>query len=73
MDFMLQVFSLIEPICITEGKIILDEHGECTEVIFIDHGQVAIGYEVNRKVQFVNIRKDYCIIGVYEICYEMRS
>jgi uncharacterized protein YuzE len=43
----------LEPRREEKGVIIFDELDEVNEAIFIENGQVDVGFEINRKQQFV--------------------
>lgn len=48
----------------------LDEFGEIT---FIQHGTIGIGFEVNRKHQFVIKHENKSVVGAFGITFGQRS
>lgn len=72
-NFMLAVFKFIEPRYSEKDKIILNEHEETAEVFFINKGSVGVGFELNKKLEFVQVKKDFCIVGAYELVFGLRA
>ena len=51
-EFMMEVLRNLEPKFERQGSIIIDELDEFDEIIFCHHGQVYLGYEINKQRRF---------------------
>jgi hypothetical protein len=51
----------------------LDDHDEAQELFFIGKGTTAIGFELNKKTEYVVIKKDLCLVGAYAVVFDERS
>jgi hypothetical protein len=51
--FMEALLNHLEPRRVEKGVIIYDELDEVNEVIFIETGMIDVGFEINRKQNFV--------------------
>jgi CRP-like cAMP-binding protein len=71
--FMGQVFALIEPRFEERGATILDECAEAEELFFVGEGTVAIGVEVNKRREILQVKKDLCLVGAYAIAFDERA
>jgi hypothetical protein len=63
----------LEPRREEKGVIIFDELDEVNEAIFIEKGSIDVGFEINRKKQFVIRLIQDVQIGSYNITFDKRS
>ena len=51
----------------------MNECEEINEIFFVDRGEVAIGYELNKQKRFSLFKKDYCVIGGFNCLFDFTS
>lgn len=72
-NLMIGMLSNLEPIFYEQGTYIYKELDEFGEINFIQKGEVAIGFEIN-KYEILPIRyKDKCVVGGFGVTFKMRS
>ena len=72
-DFMMQMLTQLEPRYEQAHTILVEELDEISELIFVDTGSVAVGYEINKQKKYCIKYKDYCVIGAYGINFNQRA
>jgi len=72
-DMMIGMLSNLEPIFFNKGTFIYKELDEFGEINFIQKGDVAIGFDINKQ-EILPIRyKDKCVVGGFGVTFKMRS
>lgn len=72
-DLMICILSSLEPIYYNKGTYIYRELDEFGEINFIQKGDLAIGFEIN-KTEILPIRyRDRCCVGGFGVTFKMRS
>lgn len=70
---MFDLLHCLEPRVQSKQQIIFDELAEVNEVIFFTKGVVDIGFEINRKINYVLRLDRDILIGAYNVVYNKRS
>ena len=70
---MVQILRSLEPRIEKKDKTIFEELDDINEVIFIEKGQVEIGYELNKKKKYVLRYYDKSLIGAYNCTFNIRA
>lgn len=72
-DFITAIFNILEVRRIDQQTVIEEELGECNEVIFVEKGQYAMGFQINKTAHYkINFREG-SIIHAFNVLYECRS
>ena len=71
--FMIQMMVMLEPVRIPKRTILVDELEECAEVMFINEGQVVVGYEINKQKKYCLRFTDYCVVSAYNVTFNERA
>jgi CRP-like cAMP-binding protein len=71
--FMEALLYSMEPRREERGEILFDELDEVNEVFFIERGQIDIGFEINRKKQYVFRLSQDVQVGSYNVTFDKRS
>lgn len=72
-DFITAIFNILEVRRIDQQTVIEEELGECNEVIFVEKGQYAMGFQINKRPHYrINFREG-SIIHAFNVLYECRS
>jgi hypothetical protein len=53
--------------------ILVNELDENLEVVFIDKGQIMVGYEINKQKRYCLRYEDKCIIGAFGCTFNQRA
>ena len=70
---MLSILRSLEPRIEKKDSIIFEELDDINEVVFIERGQVDIGYELNKKKKYVLRYQDKTLIGAYNCTFNVRA
>lgn len=65
-DFMFTLLTMLEPRFEPKYTIIFNELESAEEIIFVNKGSIAVGYEINGTKKYALCLKDNIIIGAYE-------
>ena len=72
-NFMFDLLKCLEPRSQEKDQVVFRELDEVNEVIFFTKGCIDIGFEINRKINYVlRLDKDI-LIGAYNVVYNKRS
>ena len=66
---MMQILMNLEPRYEEQGTQLFQELDEFNDIIFVQKGIVAIGYEINKKKKYVIRYKDRCVVGAYGVTF----
>lgn len=72
-QFMSNLLRFLEPCRYQTYHNIIRELDEIGEITFIDQGTVGIGFEINKKAQFVIKHENKCVVGAFGITFGQRS
>jgi len=72
-DFMINLLLNLEPYMENKNVQIIKELEEFSQIIFIQKGKVAVGFEINRQKSYCLMFKDKCIIGAYGLTWNQRA
>ena len=72
-DFMMQILQKLEPRYMSKNQMIFEELDDINEIIFVQQGQVDIGYEVNKKKKFVIRYINKTLIGAFNCTFNIRA
>ena len=64
---------VLEPRIEKAGTLLLDEMETTSEILFVDRGTVAIGYEVNHQKYYILKYKNLCVLGAYGLVFDQRT
>jgi hypothetical protein len=70
---MMQILQKLEPRLMARNQMIFEELDDINEIIFVQKGQVDIGYEVNKKKKFVIRYIDKTLIGAFNCTFNIRA
>lgn len=69
----MDILTQVEPVYIPDETVMFRELEEVQEVIFVEKGNVQIGFEVNRRQKLVVQFADKVIIGAYNCTFNKKS
>ena len=72
-DFMMSIVRNLEPRIEKKDSTIFEELDDINEVVFIEEGQVEIGYELNKKKKYVLRYYGHTLIGAYNCTFNVRA
>ena len=72
-DFMMQLLRVLEPRTEKRGAILNDEHEEVTEILFVEKGQVVVGYEIAKQKKYCIKYPKHFVVGAYEMSFNQKS
>ena len=72
-DFMINLLLNLEPYMENKNVEIIKELEEFSQIIFIQKGKVAVGFDVNYQRRYCLMFKDRCIIGGYGLTWNQRA
>lgn len=70
---MMRLLVLLEPKFEPKWTIILNELEEVNEMTFVNKGEVVVGYEFNKQINYCIQKRNGCLIGMYGIIFNQRS
>ena len=70
---MIDVLSSLEPRQIEAKSTIYHELDEVNEIIFVEHGEYNLGYEVNKIEKFKMRLGQNTVIGAFNVCFNKRQ
>ena len=68
-EFMIEVMKSLVPRRIMSGEVIFEELDEILEMTFVMSGSFLVGYELNKKRNFVVSQTEGKVIGEYNIMF----
>ena len=72
-NFIIDFLKILEPRQIGPKETIADELYEVNEILFLEQGQVNVGYEVNRQERFrIRLEAANSVIGAFEMLFRRR-
>lgn len=72
-NFMIEILKSLEPRLFKAREVIYVELDEVNEIIFIEHGDYDLGYEVNKTEKFKLRLGKNTVIGAFNICFNKRQ
>ena len=69
----MHILTHVEPVFVPAETIMFRELDEIKEIIFVQTGDVHIGFEINRRKKFVVQFADNGIIGAYECTFNKKT
>lgn len=73
-NFIIDFLKILEPRHIAPKETISDELYEVNEIFFLQHGNVNVGYEVNRQERFrIRLEAATSVIGAFEMLFRRRQ
>ena len=73
MDFMLMLFRNLSPIRCPKGTLLYNQLEEISEVVFIEQGNIDVGFSVNNKEKWSLRLYDHSIIGAYNCIHSLKT
>jgi hypothetical protein len=73
LNFMIEVLDFLEPRFVAKKTIIVNEAEEQNEIFFVEKGQVAVGYEINKIRKYCLLYKDHFVIGSFATVFNCTS
>jgi len=70
---MMQVLRSLEPRFFKKKTNIIDEFDEMLEVLFLDRGEILVGYEINKQKRYCLKFTNKCIIGAFGCTFNQRA
>ena len=68
--FIMRMLAFLEPRFEPKNTILLDEMEEVQEILFINKGKVAIGYNINKVKKYSVVKTDGCVVGTYGMVFD---
>lgn len=72
-DFMITLFQNMEPLMLQQGEILYQELQSVEEIIFMQRGQVDVGFCINRKPKMVLRVNKGTIFGAYHCSFNRKT
>ena len=72
-DFMMSILRKLEPRHYKKMTILVNELDENMEVVFIEKGQIMVGYEINKQKRYCLRYEDKCIICAFGCTFNQRA
>ena len=69
---MILILRSLEPQCWKPRELLYSELDEVSEILFIEVGEIDIGYEVNKVENFRVRLGNNTVIGAFNICFNKR-
>ena len=70
---MMSILRKLEPRHYKKMTILVNELDENMEVVFIEKGQIMVGYEINKQKRYCLRYEDKCIIGAFGCTFNQRA
>lgn len=68
-NFMVELLKNLQPRMEEKDIILFNELDDVTEILFLNKGQIDIGFEINRKKHFVLRQRQKLIVGDQECTF----
>ena len=72
-DFMVSICKALNPRFERAGEILYQEFESYCEVLFVLKGDVALGFEVNKKKYFMYKYPNHSVIGSYNVTFNQEG
>ena len=66
------VFRNMEPVNFRKGEIMFNELDDCSYIIFVEKGHTDIGFNINRKVNYVTKKRGAHMVGGYSCTFNQK-
>ena len=63
----------LEPISFERKTVIINELDEINEILFVNKGEVVVGFEINNQKKYCIRLRNQCVIGAYELNFGQRA